>query len=135
MMPTAGTPCEGARVISLAANTAFSQRSSRLPSPKKDPGGPRRGSRSWCLVRTLGALPSLLCRRRDPRPFIHLHPRHEFIAPVSGAEERGLAFPDIEPILAERIDDIRLVRDQDRVRAWLRRGAQHLAERLGTPVI
>ena len=44
---------------------------------------------------------------------------------VLGAEDRGFTLFDIEPILAERIDDVRIVRNENRVGARGRCGAQH----------
>ena len=42
---------------------------------------------------------------------------------------------DIEPILAERIDDVRLVRDENVVLARLGCGGQHVAQRLCSTVV
>ena len=56
-----------------------------------------------------------LHRRRDARPFFHLHAGNEFVATVLGPKDRGLALFDVEPVLAERINDVRLVRNENRV--------------------
>src|SRR5262249_23680431 len=74
--------------------------------------------------------PGLLRRRRDTGPFVHLHPGNELVAAVLRAEQRSLAFLHVEPILAERIDDLRLVRDASGDAARLRRGAEHLVKGL-----
>jgi hypothetical protein len=49
------------------------------------------------------------------RPFFHLHAGDELIATALGAEQRGLAFSDVKPILAESIDNVRFVRNENRV--------------------
>src|SRR5260370_12979273 len=56
-----------------------------------------------------------LFRRREAWPFVHLHARYQLIAALLGTEDRGFAFLHIEPVLAERIHDVRLVRDDQRV--------------------
>ena len=60
---------------------------------------------------------SLIRGKRDARPFIHFHPGDELVAAVLGPEERCLTFFHVEPILAKRIDDVRLVRDENGVGA------------------
>ena len=47
---------------------------------------------------------------------------------VLGTEERSLALFYVEPILAERIDDVRLVRNENRIGAWHRCSAEQLAK-------
>ena len=44
-----------------------------------------------------------------------LHARHEPILAVLGLENRGFAFLHIEPVLAQGIDDVGLVRDEEGV--------------------
>ena len=73
-------------------------------------------------VRSRQDRPSLH-RRRDVRPLFHLHAGDELVATVIGPEDRGLALFDVEPVLAERIDDVRLVRNENRVGAGTRCGA------------
>src|SRR6516162_9264806 len=77
----------------------------------------------------------LLRRHRDAGPFVHLHPGQELVAAVLRAEDRSLAFFHVEPILAERIDDVRLVRDENGVGAWLRGGTDHLAKSIYAAVV
>ena len=79
-----------------------------------------------CFARCSDEVPVLLRRRRDAGPFFHLHPGDELVAAVLRAEDRGLAFLHVEPVLAERIDDVGLVRDQNGVGPGLRRGAEQL---------
>src|SRR5262245_17101369 len=73
-----------------------------------------------------------LRRRCDVRPFLHLHSGDDLVGTVLGAEQRGLALFDIEPLLAERIDNVRLMRNENRVGARRRRGAEQLAKSLAT---
>jgi hypothetical protein len=49
--------------------------------------------------------------RCETRPFIHLHAGDELVAAVLGTEDRRLALLDVEPVLAQGIDDVGLVRD------------------------
>src|SRR6516225_1670639 len=76
-----------------------------------------------------------LFRSRDPRPFVHLHPRDELVAAIARSEDRGFAFPDVEPVLSERRNDIRLMRDEDRDRVGRRRCPDHLSESLSSSVV
>jgi hypothetical protein len=46
---------------------------------------------------------------------LHLHARHELILAVPGLENRRFAFFHIEPILAQGVDDVGLVRDEEGV--------------------
>jgi hypothetical protein len=59
-------------------------------------------------------------REGDVGPFVHLHARNELVRAVLRAEDRGLAFLHVEPILSEPIDDVWLVRDENGVGAGLR---------------
>src|SRR5215813_11580422 len=79
--------------------------------------------------RGLGPAP-LLRRSRDAGPFVHLHADNERVTSVLRAEDRSLALLHVEPVLAERVDDVRLVRDEDGIAARLRRGAEHLVKGL-----
>src|SRR6516164_562220 len=79
--------------------------------------------------------PASLRRRCQDRPVFHLHSRDEPVATVLGAEDRGFALFDLEPILAERIDDVRLVRNENRVGARSRGVAQQVPKSLGAAVI
>src|SRR5262249_23728864 len=47
------------------------------------------------------------------RPVLHLHPRHEPVFAALWLEDRGLALLDVEPVLAQGVDDIGLVGDKD----------------------
>src|SRR5262252_8862765 len=60
----------------------------------------------------------------DARPIGHLHAGDQHVFPVLGTEDRGLAFLHLKPVLAERVDDVRLMADEDRVGAGLRRGRE-----------
>src|SRR5215467_16357516 len=77
----------------------------------------------------------LLCCRCDVRPFLHLHSGDELVATVLGTEERGLSLFDVEPVLAERIDDVRLVRNEDRVGARRRCSAEQLVKSVDAAVV
>jgi len=48
----------------------------------------------------------------DAGPLVHLYSRKQLVGAVLGAENRSLALFHVEPILAERSDNIRLMRDQ-----------------------
>src|ERR1700755_1807930 len=76
-----------------------------------------------------------LRRRGDARPFFHLHASDELVATVLGTEERGLALFDVEPILAERIDDVRLMSNENRVGATHRCGAEQLVKGVDAAVV
>src|ERR1043166_6669772 len=45
--------------------------------------------------------------RRDARPVRHLNAGDRHVLPVLGTEDRGLALLHLEPVLAERVDDVR----------------------------
>src|ERR1700759_914296 len=76
-----------------------------------------------------------LFRRRKACPFIHLHPCDQMIAAVLGTEDRGFAFFHLEPVLAERIQDVRLVGDDDGVGAGLWWSTDYFSKGLGAPVV
>src|SRR6516165_1981979 len=69
------------------------------------------------------------------RPVLHLHARHEPILAVLGIENRCFAFLHIEPVLAQRIDDVGLVRDEEGIFALFWHLPQHLAKCRGSPAI
>lgn len=52
-----------------------------------------------------------LRRRGHVRPIFHLYAGDELVTAVLWPEDRSFALSDVEPILAERVDDIRLVRN------------------------
>src|SRR5207237_1768949 len=65
----------------------------------------------------------LVGRLRELGPVSGLNARNEFRSAISiRLEDRGLALADVEPVLAERIHDVRLVRDEYDVRARGRGG-------------
>src|SRR5689334_1707748 len=72
-------------------------------------------------------LPSLR-RRCDTRPFLHLHSGDELVGTLLGAEQRGLALFDIEPLLPERVDNVWLMRNENRVGARRRCSREQLAK-------
>src|ERR1700722_8903835 len=94
-------------------------------------------ARSVIDARLLAMMRSTLLRRdgRNARPLVHLDAGNELVATIGGTEDRGLAFLDVEPILAERCDDVRLMGDEDRIGMILRRDGEHLSEGSGTPVV
>jgi hypothetical protein len=61
-------------------------------------------------------------RRTDVGPFFHLHASDELVGTALGAEEGGLAFFNVKPILAESIDDVRFMCNENRVGARRRCG-------------
>src|SRR5499433_4578513 len=84
--------------------------------------------------RSLGPAP-LLRRSRDAGPFVHLHADNERVTSVLRAEDRSLALLHVEPVLAERVDDVRLVRDEDGIGAGIGGRRKQLAKRLGAAVV
>src|SRR5262249_59149636 len=78
---------------------------------------------------------SSLRHRGDVGPFFHLHASDELVGTALGAEEGGLALFDVKPILAESIDNVRLVRNQNRVGAGRRCGGEQLAKSVDAAVI
>src|SRR6185295_10423039 len=70
---------------------------------------------------------TLFARARHLRPILHLQAGDQPVGPTLGPEDRRLAFLDIEPILAERIDDVGLVGDEDVVLFLRGHPRQHLA--------
>src|SRR5215831_1982530 len=54
---------------------------------------------------------------RDARPIGHLHTDDQHVLAVLGTEDPRLAFVYVPPTLAQRLEDVRLVRDQQRVGA------------------
>src|SRR5262245_34210561 len=76
-----------------------------------------------------------LRRRCDTRPFLHLYSGDELVGTVLGAEQRGLALLDIEPLLAERVDNVWLMRNEDRVGARRRCGREQLAKSVAAAAV
>jgi hypothetical protein len=76
----------------------------------------------------------LFRRRGDMRPIFHLNAGDELVAAIRRAEDRGFTFFHVESVLAERSDNIWLVRDENRVGVSLRRCGEHLSKCLGAPV-
>src|SRR5712671_7459902 len=59
----------------------------------------------------------LFCGRRDAPPILHLYASDQDVFAVLGTENRRLAFLHVDPILAEGVEDVRLVGDQKGVGA------------------
>src|SRR5215470_3378491 len=76
-----------------------------------------------------------LRRRCDVRPFLHLHSGDELVGTVLGAEQRGLAFFGVKPLLAKRVDNVWLMRNENRVGARRRCGAEQLAKSLAAATV
>jgi hydroxyacylglutathione hydrolase len=72
---------------------------------------------------------------RQLRPFIRPHARDQLVPAAIRFEHRRLAFAHIEPILAEGVHDVRLVRDDDDVAAGRRDRRGELTQCLRPPVI
>src|ERR1700731_3490413 len=73
------------------------------------------------LARNESATIDGLFRDGNARPGGHLNARGQKVLAVLGTEDRRVALLHLEPSLAERVDDVRLVRDRNRVGAALRR--------------
>jgi hypothetical protein len=56
----------------------------------------------------------------DARPRVHLYACNERVAAILGTEDRCLTLSHIEPVLAQTIDDVRLMGDENGVGAGLR---------------
>src|SRR2546426_10092132 len=65
--------------------------------------------------------PYALIRLRDSAPLVRLQADNQLVTTAAvRPEDGGLAFAHVEPILAERIHDVRLVGDDDDVRVGWR---------------
>jgi hypothetical protein len=62
--------------------------------------------------------------RGDTGPFIHLNARQQLIGAIVRSKDRGLALFYVEPVLAQRGNDVWIVRDENSVGARLRRYAE-----------
>jgi hypothetical protein len=68
-------------------------------------------------------------------PIPRLAPHHQPGGAAVRLEHRGLAFLDVEPVLAERIHDVGLVADDHGVAAGRRSGGGELAQRLRPAIV
>src|ERR1700730_5220596 len=90
------------------------------------------------LVRRKSVAPGLrapLIDGNELGPVLHLHASHKPILAVLGLENRCFAFLHIEPVLAQGIDDVGFVRDEESVFALFGHLRQHLAKRRGSSAI
>jgi hypothetical protein len=78
------------------------------------------------LARNESAAIDGLFRDGNARPGGNLNARGQKVRAVLGTERRRVALLHLEPSLAERVDDVRLVRDRNHVGAALRRQRQLL---------
>src|SRR5262245_31897024 len=86
--------------------------------------GPRRRQMVRATIQQLPSVHAL----EELAPVAGLDPRNRLVAAVAvRPEHRGFAFADIEPVLAESIQDVRLMRDHDNIGACRRHGPGHLA--------
>src|SRR5262245_23780083 len=69
------------------------------------------------------------------RPVLHLQPRHKPILAILGLKNRCFALLHIEPVLAQGIDDVGLVRNEESVFALFGHVRQHLAKCRSSPAI
>src|SRR5262249_37160702 len=92
---------------------------------------PQAGSWRWRAA----SVNAPLLDGNELRPVLHLHARHEPILAVLGLENRCFAFLHIEPVLAQGIDDVGLVRDEEGVFALFWHLRQHPAKCRGSPAI
>src|SRR5262245_43041662 len=72
----------------------------------------------------------LFCRCCNTRPIRHLQTCHQDVLAVFRAENRRLPLLYVEPILAQRIEDVRLVGNENGVRTRLWGYCQQLAKRI-----
>src|SRR4029077_9342266 len=73
--------------------------------------------------------------RGDTGPFIHLNARQQLITAIVRSKDRGLALFYVEPIFAQRGNDVWIVRDENSVGARLWRRGEQRAKRVGTAII
>ena len=109
----------------LGSTTTLGRRSGSLQGPSAAaavlPRSPLLGTRRRVVHQGLVAetraasMSAPLLDGNELRPVLHLHARHEPILAVLGLENRGFAFLHIEPVLAQGIDDVGLVRDEEGV--------------------
>jgi hypothetical protein len=71
----------------------------------------------------------------DARPDRHLQARDQDVLAVLGAEEQSLALLYVEPILSERIDDVRPVSIENGICTVFRVCRQQLAQRFGAAIV
>src|SRR5262245_65204770 len=87
------------------------------------------------------ALAAWRCRRLvlggggEPRPIRHLQASQGLAAAAVRLEDRRLAFLHLEPILAEGVENVRLVGDDHDVGSGGRNGTGELAEGLRPPIV
>src|SRR5262245_31871379 len=77
----------------------------------------------------------LLDGNGELRPVLHLHACHKFIIATLGFENRRFAFLHIEPVLAEGVDYVGPMRDEESVFAFFGHPRQHVTKCGGAPVI
>jgi hypothetical protein len=81
----------------------------------------RRGFRAVCIFRPASRSEFGLFRcEGDARPRVHLYACDERVAAIFGTEDRCLTLSHIEPVLAQTIDDVWLMGDENGVGAGLR---------------
>src|SRR5215470_5369086 len=128
-------PTRRSRFGSIAASRPRPpvRKSRRAPSR----GALRRNPSPRAAHRALPPGPTLrLVRRRcDTGPLVHLHAGDEPVAAVLRPEQGGFALLHVEPILAQRRNDVRLVRYEDGVRAGRRLDGEHLAQSFGAAAV
>ena len=98
-------------------STSSPSNASWLPNNQPPPSGQSHGG-----SRRAGRMGSSGRRLCQARPICGLHARDGGEAALAvGPEDRGLAFADVEPVLAEGVHDVGLMGDDDDVRAGGRR--------------
>src|SRR5262245_22757994 len=118
--------CESISTASICSQEKYSIRS-RWPSPPAV-GAQRMPSPSGDWYR------SIRSRLRQLAPLVGLHAHDQFISAAAGLEHRGLAFAHVEPVLAEGVENIGLVGDDDDIGAGGRHRRRELTQRLGAPI-
>src|SRR5262249_32301915 len=109
-----------------------------LRRPRKSPLGYASQNpqvKSGGLRYTVLSLSRVFLSRGNSRPISHLYPSDECVAAILAAEDRSFPFLHVEPILAESINDVWLVGDQNSVRPGIRLDCKHLAESVGAAVV
>src|SRR5262249_11380548 len=77
----------------------------------------QRSTRSRCPANQAFWYQSIRSCLRELAPLVGLHARDQFISAAAGLEHRRLTFAHVEPVLAEGIENIGLVGDDDDIGA------------------
>src|SRR5437588_1762029 len=106
---------------------------SRSAWPANRPGKYSRKSANAKII--LDAVTSVRGALRQLAPFLSPHAHDQFVRAGFGLEHRGLGFAYVEPVLAEGIQNVRLMSDDHDVAAGGRLRRDEHAQRLRAPIV